>query len=408
MMSRPRLRISVLMFLGIGSWGAWNPILGRHLETLGFSPAQIGAVYGTGGLALMISPLLAGQIADRQWPLSRILFLLLSAAGTLFALAGTLTEFRTTWWVMFAAMLCFSPVPGLLNALAFHVLPEKKKDFPFVRAFGTVGWIASGWILSLWMKLMERPIGDCLTIAAIFSLCGAGYALTIPGAFPKQNTQERLAIGQVFKLLRTSSFRLFCALLFLLFVFVSFHYYRAGNFLTSVGFSDAALPLVMSTAQIAEVCMLFSLPWIYRRLGAKRTILLGFGAWTLRFVLYALGGAMSAAWLPGAAQFLHGACFACLAAAAMIYLESISPPDVRATVQNFFLWLTYGLGMFVGAHVSGQVIHWTSPAGGVAWPTVWLVAAGGCLSCLALFALFFRPSLSTASTGDAHVVVSAD
>src|SRR5258708_5017756 len=155
-----RTRLSAQMFLQFAAWGVWLPVLGNHLVGIGIAPEKVGLVYATGPLALMIAPLIAGQIADRWFPTQRFLSLCYLAAALLFALLARATDVDAIWWLALAAMLCFGPTLGLANALCFHHLKDGERDFPLVRVWGTFGWIAAGWALYAWMDLdHRRPVG---------------------------------------------------------------------------------------------------------------------------------------------------------------------------------------------------------------------------------------------------------
>jgi MFS family permease len=66
--------------------------------------------------------------------------------------------------------------------------------------------------------------------------------------------------------------------------------------------------------------------------------------------------------------------------------------------QGFLNFVTNGLGYFIGAFVSGRVVqHFTDPAGGHNWHSIWLVPAAGAAVILLIFALAFRPRLGNPS-----------
>jgi nucleoside transporter len=343
---------------------------------------QIGAVYGTGALATMLSPLIAGQIADRWLAAERLLAAAFALAAALFFAAARATAFDAMWWLSLGAMLAFAPTLGLSNALCFHHLPDPRREFPAVRVLGTVGWIAAGLLLGAWLAATGRPIGDCLNLAGVLAAVTGLYCVTLPATPPLRG--EPFALGKALGMLKDPSFAVFSALAFVLMVFASFYYFRAANFVPTVGVSDAQLPVVMGIGQWAEILTMFALPAVYRRLGAKRTLLVGVAAWALRFALFAVARS------PGlviAAQALHGVSFAFGIAAAMIYVERVCASDVRSSAQSFLSWLTYGLGMFVGAWLGGFVSGWAQED----WTKVWAVPAVGCTVVLVALAVGFKP-----------------
>ena len=63
-----KTRFGVMMFLQYAIWGSWTTALGAHLDKIGFTGAQIGAIYGCLWLACMIGPFIGGQLVDRLMP----------------------------------------------------------------------------------------------------------------------------------------------------------------------------------------------------------------------------------------------------------------------------------------------------------------------------------------------------
>src|SRR5262245_33199028 len=81
--SGTRFKLSVMMFLQYGIWGAWLPILYPFLlGHRGFTLDQCGTILGAGAAGAIIGPFIAGQIADRYFATERFLALshLLGAA----------------------------------------------------------------------------------------------------------------------------------------------------------------------------------------------------------------------------------------------------------------------------------------------------------------------------------------
>lgn len=380
-----RTRLSVLMFLQFAIWGAWVPVLGNHLGSLKFTPEQIGMVYLTGALATMISPLIAGQVADRYFSTQKFIGISFLVSGVFFYLASRVDTYGEIWWLALAAMLFFSPTLGLANAISFHHLKDARKDFPVVRLFGTVGWIAAGFVLSAWLKYGEGTFRDALVLGAIFAvLCGV-YSFTLPHTPPKAEASEKFAVGKVLKMMKDPSFALFSLVAFLLLVFGTFYYNFAGLYYGNMclKLSDDKVPLVLLCGQVMEILTMLVLPFMLRKLGMRITITLGILAWAARFFIFSF---MTPVELMIAAQILHGACFAFAIAAAMIYVERISAPDVRGSAQSFLAFATYGVGMFTGSILSGKVLGRYKAD----FSQFWEVPAIGCLVLAIVFGLFFR------------------
>jgi hypothetical protein len=80
-----------------------------------------------------------------------------------------------------------------------------------------------------------------------------------------------------------------------------------------------------------------------------------------------------------------------------IYVDQRADVTIRSAAQGFLTFVTWGVGMFIGAWASGLVVETNAflrPDGsfGHTWPNVWLVPAAGAAAIFVLFALFFRPT----------------
>ena len=390
-----RTRLSVHMLLTYAMWGAWAPVLGKYLFNIGFAPERIALVYGTGALATMVSPLIAGQIADRWFATEKFLAVSYAVSGALFLYATQLRDFTPFWWTAFIAMCFYMPTLALGNSMSFHHLADPRRDFPPVRVWGTIGWIAGGWGLWAWLTQAQahgwpgQSLRTCLALAGGIALLNALYSLTLPHTPPNRDARAKFAAGEAFAMMRHPPFAVLTVGAFLLMLFATFYFTGASIFFPTIGVTDENLSLVQSVGQWAEILTVLVLPPVYLKLGPRRTLLLGLAAWTARFGLMA--AADSVAWIL-AAQVLHGACFAFVLAAASIWVEEVCPADARASVQNLLSFFYYGLGMFAGSFLASRVTaHFTVGSGVLLWSRIWLVPAAGCGAVLILFLLGFHP-----------------
>jgi len=65
MRSSTRVQLSLMMFLQFVVWGSWYGQLSKYLFAIGFDGEQVGKVYSTFSIAMIISPFLIGMLADR-------------------------------------------------------------------------------------------------------------------------------------------------------------------------------------------------------------------------------------------------------------------------------------------------------------------------------------------------------
>ena len=95
------LQLSALMFLEYAVWGAWMPVLApRLLGPLKMTGKQTGWIYATLPLASMISPLIAGQLADKYVDTRWVLAVCHGLGVLLLFVAARTTNFRPLFCVM--------------------------------------------------------------------------------------------------------------------------------------------------------------------------------------------------------------------------------------------------------------------------------------------------------------------
>src|SRR5882757_2310701 len=69
-----KFRLVLMNFLEFFVWGAWLISLGAYMfNVLHFSGVQVGSIYGTMGLASLLTPALFGIVADRWLNAERVL-----------------------------------------------------------------------------------------------------------------------------------------------------------------------------------------------------------------------------------------------------------------------------------------------------------------------------------------------
>src|SRR5215471_3529038 len=145
MLNSRSVRLGVMMFLNYVVWGAWYVTIGTYLTvTLKFSGTETGTIFGTTALACMISPFFVGMIADRFFATERVLAVLhLIGAGLLYFVTRV-TSFGAVYAIMLAYCLCYFPTVALTNSLTLRQVKNASNEFPLIRVFATIGWIAIG------------------------------------------------------------------------------------------------------------------------------------------------------------------------------------------------------------------------------------------------------------------------
>lgn len=391
---RHKWQLGAMMFLQYAIWGAWAPVLSAYLlGELKFSGTQVGFIYGLLPLATIIAPFIGGQLADRLFPAERVIAALHLGGGVLLLYASTVTDYRQLAWAMMLYFVLYAPTLALTNSVAMVNLADSEKEFGRVRVWGTLGWIAAGWLLTAWRGWAGADLamgGDMLLLAGAFSLAMGLQSFLLPHTPPRKDAAKPWAFLEALRMFRNRNFAVFMLISFVVATELQFYYVLTGPFLQSegIGISPARVPAVMTVAQLAEILvMAFMLSWFLKRFGMRKTLAIGVIAWPIRYVVFAIG---SPWWLVVASLTLHGFCYVFFFVAAFIYVDGLAPPDIRASAQSLIAIVTLGVGSFVGTNFAGWILERFTSGGATDWRAVFVVPCAITVACAIAYLLFFR------------------
>jgi NHS family xanthosine MFS transporter len=181
-----KFRLIVMNFLEFFIWGAWLISIGGYLGgTLHFSGSQIGAVFSTLGIASLFMPALMGIVADKWLNAEKVLGICHIVGAAMLLWASTIKDPDVFFWVMLLNSMFYMPTIALNNTVSYIVLEQKGfnivKDFPPIRVWGTIGFIAAMWVVDIagWKSSNTQ-----LILSAISALVLGFYSFTIPKCPP--------------------------------------------------------------------------------------------------------------------------------------------------------------------------------------------------------------------------------
>lgn len=420
-------RLALMMFLQYAVWGFWLPVLARYLQALpadgglGFTPGQVGWILGlAGSIGAVTAPFVAGQFADRYFSTERFLAVLLLLGGVVKIITAYQTSFSS--WLLLSVLysVIYTPTLALTNSLAFVHLDEPGRQFPFVRVWGTIGWIAASWLFPLvWLltdvRLAALPpfyagaevagatgrLVDALIFSGVTSIGYAGIALFLPHTPPRREATERLAFAKAFRLFRHRSFAVLVAASLPISVIHQIYFMQTAPFFSDVlGLRDSQIGPAMTIGQFAEIAVMAGVGLLLARLGVRWVVTVGALAYFLRYAIF------SATELPVGvivgSQALHGFCYACFFAVAYIYVDRLAEPDVRHSAQTVFGIIILGVGPVLAAPFLGILADLFATADGTLdYAALWRTLALIGLATAVGFAAFFRDETAGERLSDA-------
>ncbi len=400
MRSTVRVQLSAMMFLEFFIWGAWYVTMGTYLDkVLKADGVQVGAAYSAMAIATIISPFFVGMIADRFFSAQKVLGVLHLLGAALLYYLTTVDNPDSFYWILLLYSLCYAPTLALANAVAFRQMKDPSKEFASIRVLGTIGWIATGWMIDKVLNITTEQLATTFKMAAIASLALGVLSFVLPDTPPKaKGTKASFAqiLGSdAFVLFKDRSFVIFFLASVMICIPLSFYYSFTNLFLTEAGMENATSN--MTLGQFSEAFFILLIPFFFKRLGVKWMIAFGMIAWAIRFLLFGFGNAETGMWMLFAGIVLHGICFDFFFVTGQIYTDSKAGLKIQSQAQGMITMATYGIGMWIGTLLSGYVKDHYTMDGIVNWKSVWMVPAGISVVVLILFVLFFKDNKHTAT-----------
>jgi nucleoside transporter len=385
--------LCLMMFVEYFIWGSWYVTMSTYMGTnLHSSGIQIGAAYSALAIATMISPFIVGLIADRYFAAQRIMGVLHLLGAALLFMATTVSANGPFYWIILLYSLLYMPTIALSNSIAFNQMSDPGKQFPWIRVFGTLGWIVAGLLIgNLHWEKTGQIVNTFYLAAGASALLGL-ISFFLPNTAPKAASAETSAskvLGtDAFVLFKNKAYLIFFIAAILVCIPLSFYYGFANAFLNEIGVQGAASKMILG--QISEAVFILAIPFLFNRIGVKKMLLMGMIAWILRYICFAYGNIDANLWMLYAGIILHGVCYDFFFVTGYMYTENKAGAAIKNAAQGLFTFATYGVGMFIGTWFSGFVVDDYKTSVGHDWTKIWFVPAYIAMGVVVYFILFFR------------------
>ncbi|MDR2511978.1 MAG: MFS transporter [Bacteroidales bacterium] len=413
-----KLRLIIMNFLQYFVWGAWMMTLASYgFKEMGWNGGQFGWVFSTMGFASLVMPTLFGIIADK-WNAKYVYAIAHLLFGATMCFLPFIAQPMPFFWVLLIAMCFYMPTIALDNSIGFDVLQQAGKnpvkDFPPIRVWGTVGFIAAMWLTNLFTKKwgFGYSIQVSFIISAIGALCLSLFSFVFLPNIRKEEQKKQSWIDKLglrafalFKQKRMAIFFIFSLLLGGALQLTNAYgdvFLQDVNVFPEGSFVFKFSTIILSISQISETLFILAIPFFLRKFGIKKVMLFSMFAWVLRFGLFGLSlNSTVGLGLVILSCIIYGMAFDFFNISGALFVQQNTDTKIQGSAQGVFMLMTNGIGAVLGNIVAGQVIKkWFEPNGIKTWNissfeqpqwlNIWFIFAAYAIVVAIIFAIVFK------------------
>jgi PPP family 3-phenylpropionic acid transporter len=365
-----RFTMSLVYGTSLGAYGILMPFLPIVLHEQGFSDAQVNIILAMQGIAVLMSPLLMGYLADRHMSVRVLLsvtFLLCALLIPLWYVTDTVVSASAVAFIYFSLSV---PAISMLDALIVSVggtssdSAAGKKGFSFqsVRIWGSIGFIVPG--------LLLLPLSRIVTISSFLILALGAFCMVLAGLCAlllPPNSPMRMGSGSPSQDALRAAIRPPLRELFqasaIVGIALAMFYPAFPRLLQELGYSHTAVSLIINVGVFWEILLMPFTSALIARLGTKNLVMLGIVSLPLRLICICL---FPITWVLVVLQVLHAPLIIGLVVCMPIILGQLAAPQYRFSLQSVHTSLMYGFSRAIGPLLAAAIASLWGASGDLA------------------------------------------
>lgn len=359
-------------------------------EQAGFTFLQIGIAASIMGLPMLFSPVLITFFADRNIDPRRILAVAFTSSACVLTAMFFSTQIKLTLLLYFVHGLSFVAMLPLQDGFFFSLTQQMKSEgkyfpeYPFVRVWGTIGFIVPSLLLYFPLKNGAEP-GSILPVAVFFCVLSMINSFFLPPLERKifaAGTGRRIPTRQAFARLYSPEGRWLAIGIFFGLLAASIYYSFIANYFDEViHIPRQYIGLIINIGVVLEIGYSLLMPAMQRKIGLKAIISLGLGLMSLRMFLLATFPTPLVAVL---VQVMHGMEVLALYIAPPMFINRLAGDEFRNSMQGVYTMGVGGLSRVIAGTTAGFVIMNGDLKNGL------YLGAGLALTAFIIITLFFE------------------
>lgn len=387
-----KIKLSAMLFLQYMMYAVWWVPLAAYLTNLEVGSTQKALILSSMAIGCIVSPVV-GMLADRFFAGQKVLAALNLINAVMLFLAGTTNNPDFLFICLLIAMLGYMPSWSLTSSIAMAHLDSEQ--FPKVRVFGSIGWVASGIFSVVFIKWLNIDFdgthlpfycGAAVSIIAVFA------NLTLPNTPPPAKGQKGSIIDafglRTVELMKDKNFAIFILFSFLSMIPFAMYFSFFSEFLLNI--KTKYISVTMNWGVLAEMGFLLLVPGAIKKFGLRKVMIFGLVALVIRYLSFYMGGIIDQSWMFYIGILVHGLIFGFFYVGGQIYIDKKAPAELKSQAQGFIFLVTFGIGLLVGNFISSEIISFYKTEAGYNWNGIWGIVTGSSIALLLLFMLLFK------------------
>lgn len=351
---------------------AYLPYIAVYYESIGLMGGEIGRLNSIPYFVTLVSSIVFAFLSDKFGQHKLILRVTSVGIIAILLIYPSARSFSALIPIVLAYSVLHAPSNAILDETTLSTL-ENPEHYGKIRVGGTIGWGIMVVVTGFLIDHLSLGLNVIFYVHMFFSLLFLAVVAIIPDPHPHSSkTSEQVSLKKVAAVLRQPGFLLFLVLIVLWGIGES----SIGNFLflhiKSLGGSSTLMGTALAVSLVGEIVVFSFADKFHSRFKPEVMVLMAF------IVLFA--------WLVGLSliknpfiipffQVFGGAGFALLQSGSVNYVDQRAPREIGTTVQAIRGGIYSGLGVGVGAIISGFIYE---AAGSAAlFRVMALIALGG-------------------------------
>ena len=364
--SPPYGRLASFYFFYFATLGILVPYWSLYLQSLNFSPREIGELLAILVGTKLVAPYIWGWIADHSGQRIRVVQL-----GSFFALISfLLVQGVTSYWGMAVVMMLYSffwnAVLPQFEASTMNHLGDDHHRYSVIRSWGSIGFIAT--VLLMGPTIDHQGV-DVIVPVLILMFASIWIAAMLTPADKGQVIHETHVAEKIIKVIKRPQVMALFAVCFLMQFSHGAYYAFFSIYLEDHGYSKTAIGQYWALGVIAEVLVFLAMVKLISRFGAKRLLIASLMIAVLRWILTACY--VDSPIVLFFSQTLHAFTFGLYHAVAIYFIHHYFTGKLQGRGQALYSSLSFGAGGALGSLVSGY--SWAAHGSTMTY----LIASGG-------------------------------